>query len=206
MSELHRWIQQVAHGTSEEQTEAETQLQQLGEEALPMLHEALEEELSSSQGFFVSDYDALLRLAHCLAILGSPRSLLPLIRVSQLRPDTIFIFREPYHNLLNKLEKRANPEDCAALIDALTRFRQQPALLFPNGMQIILDNTIRQVVLVIVRIAEHDPKPELRAALPLLRYSFLGQPFALKGFYKRLKIALEREPLPIPAEKNSSAE
>lgn len=186
----------MARSTSKERTEAEAQLKQLGEEVIPVLHEALEEKLSRSQGFFIFDYDVLLRLAHGLAGRGNRRSLLPLMRVSQLRPDTIFLFREPYSKLLHTRQHRADSKDCPALIETLALFRKQPAFLSlsPKIYFGLLEHTVRQVVLTLIYIAERDPEPELREALPLLRYSFSAQPFAPRGLHKCLKVALERVP------------
>jgi hypothetical protein len=50
----------------------------------------------------------------------------------------------------------------------------------------------------LVRIAERDPKPELRAALPLLVVT-LSTPLEYIALRKRLKAALSHRELPIPS-------
>ncbi len=201
MTEVEGWIQQLIRGEREVRVQAKAQLLSLGESVVPELHRALEEELRKTQGLILS-YDPVLRLAEVLAALGDRRSLSLLIRVAQLRQKSMAStdhFIVPLYGLLQQMEVRADAQDCTALIEILVRFRQQPLSSFPTGSDFLLGWSVQQVALAIIRIAERDPKPELRAALPLLRYSFLYTPLELMGLHKRLKAVLGSEDLPLPA-------
>jgi hypothetical protein len=201
VTEVEQWVRQLIRGEREARAQAEAQLRGLGEEVVPELHRALEAELRKTQGLILS-YDPVLRLAEVLAARGDRRSLPLLIRVAQLRQKSMSNtdhFIVPLYGLLQQMEARADAKDCAALIEILVRFRQQPLHSFPTGSDFLLGWSVQQVALTLIRIAERDPKPELRVALPLLRYSFFSTPLDLMGLHKRLKAVLGSEDLPLPA-------
>ena len=110
MTEVERWVQQLATGNREEQAQAEAQLRGLGESVVPELHRALEKELHKTQGLILS-YDPVLRLADVLAVLGDRQSLPLLIRVAQLRQKSMSNtdrFIVPLNGLLQQVEIRAD--------------------------------------------------------------------------------------------------
>lgn len=143
------------------------------------------------------------RITRALAAFGDARCLLFFLRLAQDSPTT-----ENYCLLadhLTAIERRASTQDIMVLLDLLTRSApvwNGPNQPIGNVMGHLSDITPHhrvQLAATLVRIAERDPKPELRAALPLLRHVSISTPFEFVFLHRRLKNALGRNALPIPA-------
>ena len=123
-----------------------------------------------------------LRLAELLADLEDHRAL-PLLL--QLAPA----LDEPALRLINALATQDQPEVRDTLLSALTTLRTHRP--FPrSGLA---------SARALLEIAERNPSPELRAALPLLKPG-LGAPLEFLGLHHRLKVLLSQGNLPIPTE------
>ncbi|WP_394794741.1 hypothetical protein [Armatimonas sp.] len=112
--------------------------------------------------------------------------------------------------LLQTMEARASAEDIDAFIGVLKAFGNRGLrTVFLTGFveEIATDEAI-SIAALLVRMAERDPKPELRATLPHLRAGLLfpNAPLEFIGLRKRLKAALGEENLPIPATHTPDAE
>ena len=163
-----------------------------GGEVVSLVIEVLEVELNKADGdVYGVSYQNLLRLAELLAQLEDPRSLAWLLRVSRQTSEHKF-----YSKTLKTLEKRGSVEDIQALI-ALMQCTTLRWVGLPFKMK-LQSHEFSQIAKALVRIAERDPQPELRAALPLLAYT-LSAPIEFIGLHRRLRSALRVENLPIPA-------
>ena len=193
------------HGDEEARVEARLAIIERGDAIVPELIQAVDEELQKVQqlyfgsegyeepGLSYPSTEPLLRLVKLMAIYEHPSSLLLLTEVAAWKPE--MAFQGPFLYVRTVLERRAAPADIAALIETLKKLRVVP-------------KTKPKVLLIasaLVRMAQHDPKPELRAALPLLKPGpFVPWEFIL--LRKRLKAALANEALPIPATASQTTE
>ncbi|WP_309721817.1 hypothetical protein [Armatimonas sp.] len=185
------------YGNAEARDEAYQEILERGETILPELIQAVEEELQRVRGSFAATNELgqafypgpepLQRLVALLITYESPKILSPLAWVAAWRRwDKAF--QQPFEQLSATLEARATPADIAAFIEALQRLRE---LSGTKAQQLSIANAL-------LRMAEKDPKLELRAALPLLKPS-LRTPWEFIELRQRLKAALGEENLPIPA-------
>ena len=155
----------------------------VGGRAVPDLIATLAAELAPDPG---------LRLAKLLIQMGDPQALLALL-VSSRRSRPIYPF---VGTLLDKMTKRGSSQDIQILMDVLGR--AHPRWVGSAFLAEISSYEAVQSATALVRIAERDPKPELRAAVPLLNFH-LFSPVEFIALRKRLKRALGEGTLPIPA-------
>ncbi|WP_395139902.1 hypothetical protein [Armatimonas sp.] len=192
------------HGNAQARQEAHQAILDRGETILPELIEAVEEELQRVRGAFPGTDERgqafypgpepLQRLVELLVTYESPKILSPLGWVAAWRRwDEVF--QEPFQQLSEALEARATSADIAAFTEALQRLRALPGT---KSKQLAIATAL-------VRMAEKDPKPEIRAAIPLLKPS-LSSPWEFASLRKRLKVALGEENLPIPATAGQTAQ
>jgi hypothetical protein len=185
------------HGNAQARDEAHQAILECGVAILPELIEAVEEELQRVRGSFSATDELgqafypgpepLQRLVALLITYESPAILSPLAWVAAWRRwDKAF--QQPFQQLLATFEARAAPADIAAFIETLQRLRELPGT---KAQQLSIAGAL-------LRMAEKDPKLELRAALPLLRPN-LRTPWEFIELRTRLKTALGEENLPIPA-------
>lgn len=196
MADYSLLIWYLSHGNAEYRKEAQQHALALGVEILPELLKAIDEELHKKPPLFREEREQeidlrepLLRLVDYLATFEHPSSLLPLAQAVAQNPEKRF--QKPFAAVLQALEKRAESADIAGMLATLQQHRGARQRL--------------AVAQALVRIAERDPKSELRAALPLLSYK-LALPFEFIALRKRLKTALGDESLPIPAKSQSHNE
>ncbi len=157
-----------------------------GSEVVPLLIKVLEIEAKNSESDLLG-YQKFMRLAELLAEFRHPQSLLPLLKLSTP------LFRQ----VLGAVGRRAEPEDVQAILELMHRVRYR----WWAGSTFTVACLPRDAVLIattLVSIAERNPQPELRAALPLLKPHPM-MPFGYFGLHKRLKAALANGSLPIPA-------
>jgi hypothetical protein len=200
VTELEQWVEQLATAGPQERVQAEFQLRGRGAEATAAVRKALEREIPGSWDAPLT-FDPLLKLAAFVSEQGDPHSLLLLLRITELQSRRYhpgLDFLSPRDQLLEKLEARADADDCAALVAALEHFRNQPSLVMPMHPKYLSGENARRVAQTILHIAKRDPKKELRPALAYLRFRPLMAPIELVGLYKRLKHALGGDDLPIP--------
>jgi hypothetical protein len=167
-------------------------------EVVHCLLEVLEVEMTKAkQGTLVVpvvSYKNLLRLAELLAEFNDPRSLWPLLQVSQLTSIVNRQGSDYLGNVLEVMARRAETEDIQALIFELMRARPQWKIISSSE---VMAQDITDVAKALIRVAERDPKPELRAALPFLKPS-LQTPVSFIALHRRLKAALASASLSIP--------
>ncbi len=187
----HYHLERYCNGQPEQRTEAFGYLMAQGAAIVPWLEDALEAGRTDRN---------TLHLAALLAQLGAPRSLRLLLRVGEAALTS---------KLLRTLEARASGEDIKALIAVLEAFgsRGLRAVFVVGFVGEITEEVAIDIAERLVRMAERDPKPELRAALPLLHTGILrpNAPLKFRELRKRLKTALG-DALPIPATAPPSSE
>lgn len=165
---------------------------------VPLLLEAIKPELGKNE---LGYHDgSLARMHGTLAAFGDSRTVLYFLRLSKVSysGSPIALFNQ----VMVAVEERASAQDIAVLVDLLARSAppysdpkteratfQLPDIAPPERVRLAAT---------LVRMAERDPKPELRAALPVLRYNVFS-PFEFVVLHRRLKTALGRNGLPIPA-------
>lgn len=187
--QLKRFLQ----GQPEEREDARQNLLALGERAVPSLLETLAEgSIDAPLHAEKYSHETLLAGMRLLVEFSSPRSLWFLLRVTQER----YAVHGLFYDTLNAIARRGSPEDIVALLDLLRHAKPR----WKEG-ELIWDVQTTYAVWIataLVQLAERDPRPELRAALPLLTlHPFL--PVEFVGLHRRLKAALASESLPIPA-------
>jgi hypothetical protein len=174
-------------------------LRKSSDEVVHCLLEVIEVEMTKAKkATFVApvvSYRKLLRLAELLAEFNDPRSLWPLLQVSQLTSVVNRQGSDYLGNVLDVMARRAEPEDIQALIFELMRAHPQWKIV--SGSEVMAQD-IMDVAKALIHVAERDPKPELRAALPFLKPS-LQTPVSFIALHRRLKAALGEKNLPIPA-------
>ncbi len=192
------------HGNTQARDEAHQAILARGSAILPELIEAVEEEIQRVRGSFAATDELgqafypgpepLQRLVTLLVTYQSPKILSPLAWVAAWRRwDKAF--QQPFQQLSATLEARATPADIAAFVEALQRLRELPGT---KAQQLSIASAL-------LRMAERDPKLELRAALPLLRPT-LRTPWEFIELRTRLKTALGEDNLPIPAMETQTTE
>ena len=162
----------------------EFQLQLLNEDratVVPLVLEALEMDEKRSKGFLFR-FETMLRLTQLLELLDDARSLRFYLRLAPL--FTIKYF----YDGLSVVEQRATTQDIQVLVEMLGRSTRHRV----------------RIAETLVRMAERDPKPELKAALPLLAYN-LTTPFEFIGLRKRLRAVFAEGTFPIPTTPSPTA-
>ena len=173
---------------------------------VPLLLETIKPELAKNE---LGYHDgSLVRMHGTLAAFGDARTLLYFLRLSKLsyNGSPIALFNQ----VMVAVEERASAQDIAVLTDLLAR--SAPPYNDPQRTESVVEQLLGitppdrvRLAATLVRIAERDPKPELRAALPLLRYNVFA-PFEFILLHRRLKSALGRKGLPIPASAENKTE
>ena len=192
------------HGDEEARVEARLAIIERGDAIIPELIQAVDEELQRVKQVHLeigddgvspaySNPEPLRRLVKLLAIYEHASSLLSLTEVAIWKPEVEF--QKPFLYVRTFLERRAAPADINALIETLSKLRGVPKA----KPKVLL------IATALLRMAESDPKPELRAALPLLKLS-LRTPWEFVELRRRLITALGEESLPIPASPPQDAE
>ncbi|MBB6050515.1 hypothetical protein [Armatimonas rosea] len=179
---------------------AQVALVDAGSDIVPFLMEFIEAELQSIvQTEYRPEYEKMDRLMAVLAQYADPRSLPLFVRFMY---QTNRHFGEAYwHQIRMALEHRATEEDIAALIALLQR--AEPKWVATAYVTELHATEALAIAQSLVRMAEQDPKPELRAVLPMLTFT-LARPFEFIGLRRRLKAALANNSLPIPADAKES--
>lgn len=191
MSSPRTLLSQFLNGTSVEAIrDAREQFLQLGPEAVLSLLEALEERLDYVRTFPGAGSQAI-RLVELLVELDSPRALLPLLQLSALQ----ILPLAQNQAFFERMERRASDSDIGELLSILASPPSQSKL--PSGLTALRADLL-QVAETLVRIAERNPRIELRPALELLKPG-LNTPLEYFALHRRLRTALGRGALPIPA-------
>ena len=192
--EIAQELESLCHGDLEQAELARQWLRQHGRDQVPLFLETLESELHRDGEFSPIHYDykgavvrypvrrSILRLAELLADLGDCRALRELVRLGPA-------LDEPLLRLVESLRTQDTPEVREALLAALQTLRREKPL----------SRSALAIARIIVALAEHNPAPELRAAVPLLEPSF-GIPLEFFRLQRRLKTLLASHNLPIPTE------
>jgi hypothetical protein len=129
----------------------------------------------------------LLRLGFVLASFRDLRALTLLAKLAARG------YEAPLERALVHWRQASEPEQAQALLHLL---EQTVPLSLTQHLTLMLSPT--PFAQELVALAERNPLPELRAALPLLRFS-VGKPRAFRELHHRLQKALGDESLPIPA-------
>lgn len=191
-------VLQHLYAISEQETgwqESHAILLEAGKEVVPRLMEVIEAERQKViNGILVRNDARIQRLVALLAEYADPRSLRLIIGCYyQTNQKAI---QNAFKQVLQTLEQRATPDDIRVLIELLEKSTHKWI-----GMAFMVEFHPPEVIAIaetLVRLAERDPKPELHAVLPMLRYN-PATPFVFLSLHKRLKVALTRKSLPIPA-------
>jgi hypothetical protein len=195
----HLQLKRFLQGPPEEREDARQNLLAMGERAVPYILETLAEgSIDAPSHAEWYSHEILLAGMSLLVEFKDSRSLWFLLRVTQER----YAVHGLFHDALNAIARRGSPEDVVALLDLLRHVKPR----WKDG-ELIWDVQTTYAVWIataVVQLAERDPRPELRAALPMLTlHPFL--PVEFVGLHRRLKAALARETLPIPASASPSA-
>lgn len=169
-----------------------------GEEVVPFLIEIIGIEQEKAKGAVVLGYNKLLRVAELLAEFRHPRSLGTFLALAPriAHPTVSIRVYSLFRQVLGAVGRRAESEDIRALLELMQRVRPRW-----TGTALLVEFLPRETVLIattLVSIAEREPTPALRVALPLLKPHPL-LPWELVVLHKRLKAALATQELPVPA-------
>lgn len=174
-----------------------------GEEVVPFLIEIIGIEQEKAREAVVLGYNKLLRVVELLAEFRHPWSLGTFLTLAPriARPTVSNRVYSLFRQVLGVVGRRAESEDIRALLELMQRARPRW-----TGTTLLVEFLPRETVLIattLVSIAEREPTPELRAALPLLKPHPL-LPWELVALRRRLKAALPEENLPIPASQDEA--
>jgi hypothetical protein len=202
MTLIREQVLQHLYAISEQEPgwqESHAILLEAGKEVVPRLMEVIEAERQKAiEGILVRNNTRIQRLIALLAEYADPRSLRLIIGCYYQSNQKVI--QSAFKQVLQALEQRAAPDDIRVLIELLEKSTHKWM-----GMALMVEFHHPEVIAIaetLVRIAERDPKPELHAVLPMLRYN-PATPFVFLSLHKRLKVALTQKSLPIPASGSS---
>lgn len=190
----HLQLKCFLQGPPEERGDARQNLLALGERAVPYIIETLAEgSIDAPAHADKYSHETLVAGLKLLVALNSSRSLWFLLRVTQNN----YILHSIFQDALHATAKRGSSEDIVVLLDILRHAK--PGRKDEERICNVHPTYAVWVATALVQLAERDPRPELRAALPMLTlHPYL--PVEFVALRLRLKEALARKNLPIPAE------